>query len=236
MVDPVPILLWQMPPCWGLSSASPFCIKLESWLRMAGVPYEARVLTGLPRSSNRKVPYIEHPDGRVLADSHVIIEALTVEHGVALDEGLDARSRAVATTVTRMLEDHFCWALAWDRWMVPAHWAETRRAYFGGQPPPLRWLIPPLVHRSMRRTMHGQGFGRMSKAAILARAERDLQALADLLGDQEHPLGRPSSLDATIHAFVVSALRAPFDGPLQRAVARHSELVAFCERFEQRWW
>jgi len=49
-------------------------------------------------------------------------------------------------------------------------------------------------------------------------------------------LGRPATVDATIHAFLVCALRPPFDGPLQRAVARHAVLTTFCERFEARWW
>ena len=64
------------------------------------------------------------------------------ERGVTLDEGLSARQRGLANAVTRMLEDHFYWALVWDRWMVPAHWAKTRVVYFGRLPPPLRWLVP----------------------------------------------------------------------------------------------
>jgi hypothetical protein len=100
----------------------------------------------------------------------------------------------------------------------------------------LRWLIPPLARRSVFRALHNQGFGRMPAAMIVERAERDLAALASLLGDREHLLGRPATIDATIYAFLVAGLRPPFDGPLQRAVARHADLVAFCERFEQRWW
>lgn len=236
MPDPAPILLWQSPPCWGLSSTSPFCIKLESWLRMSGLPYEARVPTGLPRSPTGKIPYVELPDGRLLADSSAIIDALIAERGVALDAGLDVRARGLAVAVTRMLEEHFYWAIAWDRWVPPEHWAKTRVAYFGWLPGPLRWLVPPLARRSVFRALHGQGFGRMPDAMILARAERDLEALAGLLGDQEHLLGRPATVDATIYAFLVCGLRPPFDGPLQRAVARHANLTAFCERFERRWW
>jgi glutathione S-transferase len=236
MPEAAAIVLWQTHPCWGLPSTSPFCIKLESWLRMSGLPFEARVLRGLPRSLTGKVPYVELSDGRLLADSGAIIETLTAERGVDLDAGLDERERAVATAVTRMLEDHFYWALAWDRWMVPAHWQETRVAYFARLPGPLRWLVPPLARRGVRRALHGQGFGRMSSEAILARAERDLVALAGLLGEQQALLGRPASLDATLYAFLVCALRPPFDGPLQRAAARHTNLVAFCERFERRWW
>lgn len=231
-----PIILWQSPPCWGLPSSSPFSIKLESWLRMAGIAYEPRVLQSLPRSPTRKIPYVDLPDGRLVADSGVIIDTLTAERGVGLDAGLDERARGLATAVTRLLEDHFYWAIAWDRWVPPSHWAQTRVAYFGKLPGPVRWLVPPLVRRGILRALHGQGFGRMTDAAIMARVERDLDALSALLGEREHLLGRPASVDATLYAFLACALRPPFDGPLQRAVARHAGLVAYCERFERRFW
>ncbi len=236
MPGSAPIVLWQSPPCWGMGSTSPFCVKLESWLRMTGLAYEARVLNGLPRSSTRKIPYVELPEGRLIADSSEIIDTLTIERNVTLDAGLDGRARGLAVAVTRLLEDHFYWAIAWDRWIPKAHWEKTRVAYFGALPGPLRWLVPPLARRSVRRALHAQGFGRMTEAMILDRAARDLSAVAALLGEQEHLLGRPASIDATLHAFVAAALRPPFRGPLQRAVQRHANLAAFCDRFERRWW
>ena len=48
MAEAAPIVLWQLGPCWGMPSGSPFCTKLETWLRMVELPYEARVITGLP--------------------------------------------------------------------------------------------------------------------------------------------------------------------------------------------
>ncbi|MCB9566016.1 MAG: glutathione S-transferase family protein [Myxococcales bacterium] len=235
MAETAPIILWQSPPCWGMPSTSPFCIKVEAWLRMAGLAYEARVIQGLPRSPTRKIPYVELADGRLIADSGVIIETLAAERGVDLDAGLDPRARGLATAITRLLEDHLYWAIAWDRWVPPAHWARTRVAYFGYLPGPLPWLVPPIARRGVRKALFGQGFGRMGEAAIVARAERDLAAVAALLGDEEHPLGRPAVVDATLYAFLVALLRPPFDGPLQRAAAAHPNLVAYCERFERRW-
>lgn len=32
------VTLYQPPGAWGIPSVSPFCVKLETWLRMAGVP------------------------------------------------------------------------------------------------------------------------------------------------------------------------------------------------------
>lgn len=235
MSETAPVILWQPPPCWGMPSASPFCVKLEAWLRMAGVAYESRAPTGLPRSPTRKIPYVELADGRLLADSGVIIDTLARERGIDLDAGLDARARGLATAVTRLLEDHYYWVIAWDRWIPKAHWAVTRAAYFGALPGPLPWLVPPIAHRSVRQALHGQGFGRMSDAAILDRLNKDLDALAGLLGAEEHLLGRPATVDAILYAFVIAGLRPPFDGPVQRAVAARENLVAFCERFERRW-
>lgn len=203
---------------------------------MAGLSYESRVLRSLPRSATGKIPYVDLPDGRLLADSGVIIDTLAAERAIDLDAGLDLHARALATAVTRLLEDHFYWAIAWDRWVPPRHWALTRVAYFGGLPGPLRWLVPPLARRGVLRALHGQGFGRMTDAAIMQRVERDLAALVGLLGDREHLLGRPASVDATLYAFLACALRPPFGGPLQRAVAKHPSLVAYCDRFAATWW
>lgn len=231
-----PLLLWQTDACWGLPSTSPFSIKLEAWLRMAQVPFEVRVLRGRPRSASGKIPYVELPDGRIIGDSAVIMQTLTDERGVSLDEGLSAEQRATATAITRMLEDHFYWAIVWDRWAVPEHWALTRSAYFGFMPAPLRVLGGALLRRGVIKALHAQGFGRMPPEQIVRRAQQDLEALALRLGDAEHILNRPCGLDATVFAFVASALRPPFDGPLQQAVRRHDNLVSWCERFEARWW
>jgi hypothetical protein len=34
------IKLYQYAPAFGLPNASPFCLKLETWLRMTGLPFQ----------------------------------------------------------------------------------------------------------------------------------------------------------------------------------------------------
>ena len=53
------IRLHQFPPLWGLSSASSFCLKLETYLRMAGLDYEVAVETNPGKAPKGKLPYIE---------------------------------------------------------------------------------------------------------------------------------------------------------------------------------
>jgi len=37
------ITLHQYPGCWELPSLSPFCIKVETYLKMTGIPYKVVV-------------------------------------------------------------------------------------------------------------------------------------------------------------------------------------------------
>jgi glutathione S-transferase len=101
-----PIKLFQFPRMFGIPNLSPFCCKLETWLRIARVPYEV-VDTPDPRNGPKgKLPFIE--DGGVrIADSSLIIDHFVKSRGVDPDARLDASQRATALLVQRTLEEHY---------------------------------------------------------------------------------------------------------------------------------
>ena len=69
------IKLYQFQPAFGLPNASPFCMKVENYLRMAVLPYEIAPNASHFKAPKGKLPYIE--DGaKVVADSSFIIEYL----------------------------------------------------------------------------------------------------------------------------------------------------------------
>lgn len=114
---------------WPVPSESPFCLKLETWLRMAGIAYESIAVGGPPKSKTGKVPCIEREDGSLLADSTAIIEVLTQERGITLDADRTPRQRAEMLLVQRTLEAHTYFVGLMQRWCD--HWPQTRDAYFG---------------------------------------------------------------------------------------------------------
>src|SRR5690348_4249172 len=68
------IKLFQFPRMFAIPNLSPFCCKLETWLRMARIPYE--VTTADPRGAPKgKLPFIEEAGVRI-ADTSLIIEHL----------------------------------------------------------------------------------------------------------------------------------------------------------------
>ena len=231
------IKLYQFPPAFGLPNASPFCMKLETYLRMAGLPFERVNSSGaVMKAPKRKLPYIDD-GGTIVADTSFIIDYLKGRYGDPLDAKLSPPERAVATAFQRLIEENLYWAVVQTRWADDTGWAKTREAFFGAMPMPLRWFVPALARRGLLAEMRGQGMGRHSVAEIHAIGCRDVTAIADFLADKPFMLGeQPSSLDATANAFLANLLWAPVDSPIQRCARERATLEAYCQRMKARYY
>lgn len=228
------IRLHQFAPAFGLLNASPFCMKLEVYLLLAKLPYEAVNDGNVMKAPLGKLPYIED-QGRRVADSSFVIDYLKQTYGDPLDAGLSAEQRAVATAFQRLFEENLYWAVVHTRWVDPVGWARTKVAFFGALPVPLRWLVPPLARRGIVSEMRGQGMGRHGEAEIYAIARRDVDAVADFLADKPYMLGAtPTSLDATAYAFLANLLWAPVESPIRQHAAGRPTLQAYCQRMKAR--
>src|SRR5688500_7322832 len=101
------LTLHQPPGGFGVGSVSPFCFKLECYLKMAGVPYKAQ-MADFRRAPKGKVPFIEE-DGKLLGDSQHIIEHLKRKHGDPFDAKLSPEQLATGHLVRRVLEETLYW-------------------------------------------------------------------------------------------------------------------------------
>lgn len=229
------ISLYQFPPAFDLPNASPFCMKLELYLRMAGLPYRNRYTLELHKAPKGKLPWIDD-DGTAVADSGLIIDYLKRKFGDPLDNDLTALQRAQALAITRLLEEHLYWTVLHDRWITESGWAMTRPAFFGTLPWPLRVIVPIVARRGIRAELQGQGMGRHTLEQIHALGVADVDALAALLGDQMYFLGaKATSVDAVAAAFLANSLMVPLETPIKAAAAGHPNLVAYCQRMAQQY-
>ena len=122
------------------------------------------------------------------------------------------------------------------RWARDESWAQVQSRYFSSLPLPLRWFVPGMAQKQVRRDLRGHGIGRHTDAEINAVAVEDLRAVSDFLGDKPYLLGAaPTSLDAAGYGLLSSVLFAPFALPIQAEVDELKNLAAYCERLEKQY-
>ena len=232
------IELFQFAPAFGLPNASPFCMKLETYLRMADIAFEipSAKLQHLQKAPKGKMPYIMD-QGKTVSDTSFNIDYLKSTYGDPLDAWLDTTQRATALAFQRLLEENLYWAVLYSRWVEPQGWEQTRGAFFGGLPAPLKWFVPTIARRGIIKELHGQGMGRHSLAEIHAIGKRDISALADFMADKPYIMGgQPCSLDACAYAFIANLLWAPVESELKDHAQKYPQLLAYCERMRDRYY
>jgi glutathione S-transferase len=229
------IKLHQFPPVWGLPNASPFCLKVETYLKMAALPYEIAPVFNPAKAPKGKLPYIVD-NGKTVADSGLILDYLKASYGDKLDGHLGPAERAAALALQRLMEEHLYWCAIYDRWIVDENWAITKRDFFAGLPRIVFNLVTRVARRGQRRQLYGHGMGRHTREEIYALGVADIAALADWLGDKPFFMGaQPSSLDATAYAFLANLLWVPLDTPLTRAARERQNLAGYGERMKARY-
>ena len=230
------ITLYQFEPALGSRNLSPFCLKLETYLRMVELPYEVAEAADVRKAPKRKLPYIKDGD-RTIADSHFIIDYLKQTYGDPLDKDLSLPEQGISLAFHRLMEENLYWVSVYSRWAEDENWKVIRKIYFSELPPVLRSILPELIRRDTLKKMDGHGMGRHSREEIYEIGKRDIKALSDFLSGKPFLLGdRPTSLDATGYGFLANLFRVELPSVLADYAKRFDNLSGYCDRMEDRFW
>lgn len=219
------ITLYGLGEGFGLPEISPYVTKTEVQLKMAGLGY-VKALASPDQSPKGQMPFIE-ADGTKVADSTFIRVFLERTYGLDFDEGLDAAQRAQAWAIERMMENHFGWTLATERWLCPRNFAKGPAHFFDGAPDNVREMVLDEVRRNVRAV----GIGRHTDLEIVALAVNSLAAVSAILGDKPYLFGaRPCGADATVFGMLAGILTPFFEGEIRRRAEGFGNLVAYVDR------
>jgi glutathione S-transferase len=234
MEEPM-ITLFGFGPAFGLPDPSPFVMKTEVQLKMAGLPYR-RERAAPPAAPKGKIPFID--DGGVhIGDSTFIRAHIENTYDIDLDRGLSKEERARAWAIERMLEDHLYFALIQVRWMDDANFAKGPSHFFDSVPEAMRAQVIAEARERVRGNLHGHGLGRHSHAEIVQLGARSLASLSALLGDNPYLMGNaPTGSDATAFGMLAAVLTPFFDTKLRDGALAHANLVRYNEHMMQRYY
>jgi glutathione S-transferase len=195
---------------------SPFCMKLECWLRMAGLEFDVAP-ADMRRAPKGKIPFVVLPDGTLIGDSQLVIEHLSKTHGIDLDAHLTDVQRATARVVRRTLEEAAYFVGVYGRWIDDEGWPHTRAAMGKIVPRPSAFLLP-LIRRRVRAASIAQGTGRHDRDQVYALGRADWDAIETLFQGPYFFGEKASSLDAVLYGFEESVLALPASLPLKQHV------------------
>jgi glutathione S-transferase len=227
------ITFHTMPGTEQLESLSPFCMKVEVYLKLQNLPYRAKLSD--PRGApKKKLPMIEM-DGTRLADSSAIFAHLERTASSPLDRGLDATALARAHVLKRLFEESLYFVLLWSRWADDDGWSAMRPHIEGVVPAAVRWLVPAIIRKKVIGSIVAQGTGRHAREEIYALGKADLEAVAALLGESTYLLDDElRTIDVIAYAFLANILFWPKASPLTEAARALPALGAYVNRIASR--
>jgi len=225
------IKLYSFGENFGVTDPSPFVLKVNTYMRMCKIEFES---IAHPKNLNLapkgKLPFIE-VDGEKIPDSQQIIAHLKKRPEQDLDSHLNDEQKAIAYLVTKSLDENLYFVLVHSRWLRDDTWPTIKNAFFGKLPFPLKQLVPGIVRKQIRKGLKGQGIGRHSNQEMQQILRCSLQALSDLLGAKKYFFGdKPSSLDATVYAFLAAFILVNLDNPFNTIAKGYPNLVDYCQR------
>jgi len=227
-----PIKLFQFPRMFGIPNLSPFCCKLETWLRIAQIPYEV-VDTPDPRKGPKgKLPFIED-DGVRIADSSRIIDHLVRTRGVDPDAHLDAGQRSIALLVQRTLEEHYAFVLAYTHLLRDEGFRHTRTR-FNSVPAIMRPLVSSMVQRQIRDLLWKQGILRHSDEKIVEAALRDWRAVLAAMSEGPFFFGdEAAGVDAIVFGTLATTVLTPIESPIRDFLRSQPGCLTYAERMRE---
>ena len=251
--DPIEIhkiYLFAFPPVPHVHNISPFSLKAESFLRLWNIPYE--FVPTFNFGSKGQVPYVRlnSPDGHEVPDSNVIISLLKKQFGIDEKENsiLSIERRAIAHSVTRMVEEHttqigfyYRYGLhmhEFDKVIIPNDWFQSSSAGSTAK----TWLVSkiwiPMMQHAFLKKLYWVPFGRHSDSEKWAFCCEDIQSISDYLGDKKYFFGdEATTIDCTLFGHLAQFLYIPMDFPQKRYIHEHCQnLIEYVERFKEQYW
>lgn len=231
------IELYKFGEADNVCDPSPFCVKVETYLKMAGLEYVAHSgMKNLNEAPKGKLPYIIDA-GKTIADSSFILCHLKEKYGDSLDNNLSNEQKAMAHGFIKMMDENLYWTVVHSRWIRDENWAIMKNMLFGSMPFPIKLFIPAMIRKNVRKAMKGHGIGRHSDAEITEIGGRDLLALSDFLGNKQYFFGEsPSSLDATAFGILSQIiLTDSYTAPIYDKARTHQNLVDFTNRIQDKY-
>ena len=230
------VYLIQVPVSPEVRSISPYALKLETWLRLSGIPFESRY--SLVMNERQQTPYIEY-NGKPYPDTNLIIDFLKEEFVVDPDQDLSKEDRMLTHLIRTMIESHlanigFYWRYALN---YPEFLDKTvdTSDFPRGTVPIMKFIFPLIA--SFKGYL--SGISRCDAEEMNESSFKDLKVISNYLKDKKYFFGgeSASTVDCIIFGHLAQFLFIPMDFPQKPFLRKECpNLVEHVNRIKEEFW
>jgi glutathione S-transferase len=228
-----------MYPRWskGPNISSP-CLKLETFLRIAKIPYVAHLsMDANPLSPTERLPFISY-NGQLMAESEFIIQFLTEKFNVKIDGALEPEKHAHGLAIRRQVETFAGWGMYRQLWVDNPHVISKIFIEEMGAP---RFLVNNIIVPKYRKgaihMLNTTGHGDLTDPQYISELMRDLRSLELVLSKQSFLLtdSYPTSYDCSVFAYlhIMTVYCASLQTEPFKFVQSSSVLQAYVDRMNK---
>merc|ERR1712242_621204 len=202
------VYLFQFTRSPQIPSISPFCLKLESWLKLHGIKYQNVDHKCKHRSKKGMLPFIEL-NGEEIADSNMIIETLSKKFDKEMPAELTQDQKNVQHAMVAMVENHLHWTIVYwkskDVDNILKGYKLNLQSAIGSKAPAslLNFYFKYTFCRKGLKKVRSNGMGVHTNEEIENFGKKDLLTLSEMLGEKEFFFGsEPAMLDLVVFSQV----------------------------------
>jgi len=202
------VYLFQFTRSPQIPSISPFCLKLESWLKLHGIKYQNVDHKCKHRSKKGMLPFIEL-NGEEIADSNMIIETLSKKFDKEMPAELTQDQKNVQHAMVAMVENHLHWTIVYwkskDVDNILKGYKLNLQSAIGSKAPAslLNFYFKYTFCRKGLKRVRSNGMGVHTAEEIENFGKKDLLTLSEMLGEKEFFFGsEPAMLDLVVFSQV----------------------------------
>ncbi|RNF02793.1 uncharacterized protein Tco025E_08329 [Trypanosoma conorhini] len=211
----------------------PQCVKLETFLRLAKIPYTAHFTSDASLSPTGRLPFIVY-NGTVIGDAELCIKFLNETFKVGMNDGLTPEDHAIGHITRRMVETSLNYGLHRS---ILVDRPELMQQMFVKEylvhPRPARRLVNSM-RRQVIKALTAVGYNTLSKEQYPQEFLHEVQSLETLLSEKPFLLGdKPTSYDCTVYGWMHVAREMGPHGPAIRYLRKSKVLNDYLLRMKK---
>uniref|UniRef100_A0A8R1DGZ8 Failed axon connections n=1 Tax=Caenorhabditis japonica TaxID=281687 RepID=A0A8R1DGZ8_CAEJA len=233
------VYLYQFPRTRHLPNLSPFCMKVETWLRMSDIKYEIPNFNFTVRSKEGTLPFVEL-NGKEYFDSNFILRDVdaSLKHP-SLDDHLSAEQKSTSRAFEAMTEKSLAISVWHHRMENVGKLLDSFDPKSFGIFGSLFKVIDSRFYASaLLRRISGSDIGFHSRDDIIAIGSEDLKSISKYLGNKHFFHGfKPTKVDACIFSTLCQIYYAPYTSEHRDLIdGECKNLAEYIERIKNRYW